>query len=99
MRSELKALRNHLDVIRGMFEPTVGIRRKIRVFGKDVLRTHVFFQLHQIALFAYLHMQRIKRFHPIELIGREIAFTERRHAQIDERVCQWRLAETAMRRR
>src|SRR5215467_2020933 len=77
-----------------MFQPAVRERGKIGILGKNIIPTYEFFQLDQTAPFTYKHMQRIERLHLVQLLWLQIAFTQRRHAQIHESMAQLRPAES-----
>jgi hypothetical protein len=52
-----------------MLEPAIGIRGKVGIFRKYVLRTYIFLQLHEEALLTYHDVERIEWLHPVKLIG------------------------------
>jgi hypothetical protein len=43
-----------------MVEPAVGIRGKIGVFCKNVLRADILLQLHEVTFFANFYVERMK---------------------------------------
>jgi hypothetical protein len=90
---ELKTLNHPLCVNAGVFHPAIGIGREIGVIAEDMLRANISFQLHQEALLADEHTQWIERLHLVELIGAQVTLTQRRHAEVDQGVPDWRLAE------
>lgn len=79
----------------GMIDPAGRIRRKIGIFSKNIGRTEIFFQLHQIAVVAHERIQRIKRLHVIKLICSEKTLTRRRHSKIHKSVLEKRPAQAA----
>ncbi len=83
------------DVLAGMLQVAGGEGREICVLAKDVLAGDVGGQLDEQAFFAEVNTQRIKGLGFVELVGGEIRFAERRGAQVDEDVVQWRIAMTA----
>src|SRR5207245_8040658 len=61
----------------------------------DRLGADVLLQLHEQALIADVHAQRVKRLHLVELVRVEIALAQRRHTQIDERARERRATVAA----
>src|SRR5262249_45031599 len=59
---------------------------------------YVFFELHEKAPVAHVHVKRIERFHAVELIEGHEAFAQRRHAEVDDRVFEPVRAEATHRR-
>src|SRR5580658_2714767 len=93
-RSERKTLDHFFRVRFCMSQPTLGKGRKIGVLAKDGLHAHILLQLHQEALFTDENMKRIKRLHLIQLPGRQVTLTQRRHAQVDKRMSHTSTAKT-----
>ena len=92
---ESEPLRDHLAVGLGVRDPGGRVGREIGVLPEDVLRADILLELDQEALAADQHMQREVRLHRVELVAREEALAQRRHAEIDERVLQCRTAKAA----
>jgi hypothetical protein len=65
-----------------MLNPTVGIRRKVCVFGKDLGRTDILMQLNQKTLLTDKHVEWIEGFHLIELVFADIAFAKGVHPKV-----------------
>ena len=87
---------DHLIGVRaGVLHPAVGERREVGVLGEDVLGADVLLQLHEPALPADVDVERVERLHRVDLVGAEVALAERRHAEVDDGVPQWRAAEPA----
>src|SRR2546426_12589723 len=78
-----------------MCHPRVRVRREVCILAEDLGWAYVLLELHQEADLAYIYMQRIERLHLVEPCGRDVAFAERRHAQIDKGVTHGRAAEAA----
>jgi hypothetical protein len=92
---EVEPLGDHGAVGLGVGDPGRRVRGEVGVFPEDVLRAHVLAQLDEKACPAHERVERKVRLHRIELLGREKALAERRHAEIDETVLQAAAAETA----
>ncbi len=84
-------------VLAAVLQPARGVGREVRVLAEDLFTAHVLLELDQVAPAAHEHVQRIERLHLVELLLREIALAERRHAEVDERVLERRAAEPAAR--
>ena len=87
------------DHLLGIFlrvrQPAIRIRREIGILAEDDADAHVFLQLHEKAFSQTIHVQRIKNFALIHLIGAEKALAQRRHPQIHKGMLQRAPAETA----
>ena len=95
VRPEPEALRDHRAVGLGVGDPAGRVGREIGVFAEDVLRAHVLAELDQEAAAAHQRMEREVRLHRVELLGREEALAQRRHAEIDQAVRQRAAAQAA----
>ena len=96
LRTEMKPGRNHFTVPARVLDPRRRVRRKICVFRENVLRFHVFLQLHQEAVAADENVQRKVRLHLIDLVGGQKALAKRRHPEIDDSGCERRMTQAAM---
>src|SRR5712671_4558350 len=84
-----------IHVVTRVVKPGIRERGKISVVGEDLLAGDILLQLHQEAALTDPHVERIKGFHLIELIGTEKTFTQRRHPQIDDAMPEGRSTKTA----
>jgi hypothetical protein len=94
-RIQAKARDRHVDVPPRVLDPGVRVRREVGVLAEDVLRRDELLELHEQARGAHADVERIEALHRPELLGRDVALTQRGHAQVDERVAQRLGAETA----
>src|SRR3954469_7450574 len=83
----------------GMFQPCVGVGRKIGIFRKNMLRSDEFFQLNQETALADISVEWIEWLHLVYLVCAHVAFAERRHAQINKGMLQGGATEAARRLR
>ena len=95
VRAEREALRDHRAIRLGVGDPAGRVGREVGVFAEDVLRAHVLAELDQKAPAAHQRVEREVRLHRVELLGREEALAQRRHAQIDQAVRQRAAAQAA----
>src|SRR6266487_2561958 len=79
----------------GVLHPGGREGGEVGILAEDLGGTHVLLQLHQHALVAELHPQRVERLHLVELVSGQVALAQRRHAEIDDQVLQRRAAEPA----
>ena len=89
-------LRDRLAVGLGVLHPARRVGREVGVLAEDVLRAHVLLELDQEALSAHQRMQREVRLHGVELVTRQKALAQRRHAEVDECMLQCRAAKAAL---
>ena len=78
--------------------PGVGIRGEVRVVGKNILAGYIGGKLHEKTGVAQPHMERIEGLRIVQPLLGDIAFTQRRHAEIDERTRKLRTAQAALMR-
>ena len=97
-RSEPEPALDHFAVAPGMRHPSRRIGREIGVFGENVRRADELRKLNQPAGMANPGVERVIALWRVELVLGEEALTERRHAEIDEAVLEWRAAMTASHR-
>src|SRR5262249_61164819 len=90
---EREPLDDHVDISPGVRQPAVGIGRQVRILGEDPLRAHVLLHLDQEAPFTYVHTERIKGLHLVELRRRDIALAKRRYTEVDDGLVKRRPAE------
>ena len=76
-------------------DPTVRVRREVRVVVEELFGRHDRLELHEQALPADPHVQRIELLRLVQPIRRHILLAERRQAQIDKRVLETSSAEAA----
>src|SRR5262249_12377239 len=88
LRTKTKPDLYHFAIPARMIDPKRRIRRKIRDFSENMLWFDILPQLHKKAFAADEHMQRVIRFHLVDLISRQKAFAKGRHAEINEACCQ-----------
>jgi hypothetical protein len=93
--AESEALDDRVGVSPRVGDPAVGIRGKVCVLRKDLLRRHDLVELHQQALPANQRMQRVEPLGLAQPIRPDIGLAQRRHPEIDERVLEARPAEAA----
>src|SRR5690349_9181090 len=67
-----------------MPEPSVRVRRKIRVLAEDLFGGHILLQLNKVAILADKRHKGIEPFHRIELLLRDVTLAKWRHAEINE---------------
>ena len=73
--SQLQPPDHRLRVALRVRHPRVGVRRKIRVVGKDILARHIGGKLYEQAGVAQANVKRIEDFSIVELLGGDIALT------------------------
>ena len=75
-RVQGQALADRVRVPARVADPTVGIRREVRVVGEDVGRGDVLLQLHEQALLADVDVERVEGLHLVQV------------ARVEERLAQ-----------
>jgi hypothetical protein len=62
-----KTRHHHIGIGLGVLQPGYGIRREVRVVPEDLVWTGKYLELHEETVLTHVHMQRIERFHVLEL--------------------------------
>ena len=94
-RSEVEPRRRLLDVRAGVLQPAPRERREVRVVAEDLLGRLELGELHQVALRAYVCVQRVEALSLIEPVGAHVGVGERRQAEVAERLGEGGAAESA----
>src|SRR6516165_10378082 len=95
LRIKTKPDLDHFAIPARMIDPKRRIRRKIRDFSENMLWFDILLQLHKKAFAADERVQGVIRLHLVDLISRQIAFTKRRHAEVNEACCQRGMTQPA----
>ena len=82
---EPEAVDHRLAVDACMLDPGVGKGGEVCVLPEDLLSGDVCLELHEQAVVADAHVQRIEVLDAVELVGGQERLAQRRHAQVDER--------------
>ena len=93
---EFQPISDHVNVFRGVPQPRIRVRREVSVFAaENCFAVNIFLNLHKKTFTANKRMQRIEFLGFDQLVFRKKVLTKGRLAEIDDRVLQWRAAETA----
>jgi hypothetical protein len=80
-----------------MLDPSIRIRRKVRVLSENVLGRNIFLELYQEAAAADPYMQREENFLVVQFIRFDVVLTWRRHSEVTKCVFKNVAAEAARR--
>ena len=92
---EREAHRRHFDEAPRVVEPALRVRREIGVVREDPLGRNDRRHLHQEALGAQAHTQRVVDLGALEVLGREVGVGERLGAEVDDHEGERRAARAA----
>src|SRR3972149_8567153 len=83
---QAKPRRRHVNIVFGVLQPTVRIRREVRIVPENRLGTFKLLCLNQETIGADEDPQRVKGLHLVQLGWIQIGIRQRRHSEVDKKV-------------